>query len=55
MNVTTKLAAATIAGYAALQVARRIARTNRKFDWRYKRVIFTGGSHNPDRACRQSQ
>lgn len=44
MNVITKLAAATIAGYATLQVARHIVRTNRNFDWRFKRVIITGGS-----------
>jgi NADP-dependent 3-hydroxy acid dehydrogenase YdfG len=44
MTVTTKPSAAIIAGCAVLQVARHIVRTNRKVDWRYKRVIFTGGS-----------
>ncbi len=44
MNVPSKLAAATIAGFAALQVARHIVRTKRNFDWRYKRVIITGSS-----------
>ncbi len=44
MKITTKLAAATIAGFTAQQVARYIVRTNRIFDWRAKRVIVTGGS-----------
>jgi NAD(P)-dependent dehydrogenase (short-subunit alcohol dehydrogenase family) len=44
MNVTTKLAAATIAGFTALQVARHFVRAKRHFDWRAKRVIITGGS-----------
>ncbi len=44
MNTTTKLAAATIAGFTALRIAKHIVRTNRTFDWRDKRVILTGGS-----------
>ncbi len=44
MNVPTKLAAVAISGFAALQIARYVARSNRQFDWQQKRVIVTGGS-----------
>ncbi len=44
MNIPTKLAAAAIAGYTALHIARYVVRRNRHFDWQGKRVIITGGS-----------
>ncbi|QDT07244.1 Putative ketoacyl reductase [Rubripirellula lacrimiformis] len=44
MNNLSKLMLTVGGSYAALQLARTVVRRGRNFDWRYKRVVITGGS-----------
>ncbi|MCM2373633.1 SDR family NAD(P)-dependent oxidoreductase [Aporhodopirellula aestuarii] len=44
MNTITKLAVAATAGFAGVEIAKRLVRRSRDFDWQGKRVVVTGGS-----------
>lgn len=44
MNSLKKIALTAGTAYLGLQLARRIVRHGRRFDWRGKRVVITGGS-----------
>ncbi len=44
MHSATKIALAASTAFAGLQLARILVRRNRRFDWRGKRVVITGGS-----------
>lgn len=44
MNSLKKIAITAVAAYGGLQLVRMIVRHGRRFDWRNKRVVITGGS-----------
>jgi len=44
MNQLGKISAGIVAGYAGLMAVRLVARQRRRFDWKGKRVLITGGS-----------
>ena len=44
MNSVKKIAVTALVAYGSLRLARTIVRRRRRFDWRGKRVVITGGS-----------